>query len=100
MLIANEPRSSNKGILRGALTNGHEWVFLIFYLDKDGVGGTYAKSPIIKIQVGDNYPHRVLSPGPDIVVGILACWVCVALSSLSCAPHEQMSDGTQLCWSR
>ena len=85
MLIANEPHSSSKGILRGALTNGHECIFLIFYLDKDGIGGTYAKSPIIKIQVGDSYPYCVLSPVPDIVAGILAYWICVTLSFLSCA---------------
>ena len=80
MLIANvEPHLSRKGILRGALTNGHEWIFLIFYLNENGIGGTYAKSPTIKIQVSDTYPYRVISPGPDIVAGILAYWVCGTL---------------------
>ena len=67
----------SKRIARGALTNGHEWIFVILYLNEDGVGigGTYATSPPIKIQVSESYPFRVLSPGPDIVVGILADWV-------------------------
>ena len=30
---------SRKWILRGALTNGHEWIFLIFYLNENGIGG-------------------------------------------------------------
>jgi hypothetical protein len=74
-----EPRLTRKGILRGALTNGHEWIFLILYLNEDGNGGTYAESPTIRIQVTDSYPYRVLSPGPDIVAGILAYWVCCTL---------------------
>jgi len=64
-----------KGIARGALTNGHEWIFLIFYLNENGIGGTYAESPTIKIQVSDTYPYGVISPGPDIVAGILAYWI-------------------------
>ena len=72
MLFINvEPHSTRKGILRGALTNGHEWIFLILYLNEDGNGGTYAESPTIKIQVSDSYSYRVLSPGPDIVPGLL-----------------------------
>jgi len=65
----------SKKILRGALTNGHEWIFLILYLNEDGNGGSYAESPTIKIQVNDSYPYHVLSPGPDIVAGILAYWM-------------------------
>jgi hypothetical protein len=98
-LFANvESHSTRKGILRDALTNGHEWIFLILYLNEDGVGGTYAESLTIKIQVSDSYPYRVLSPGPDIVAGILAYWICCTLFS-SLYPYEQMLDGTQLCWS-
>ncbi|KAF8310724.1 uncharacterized protein EI90DRAFT_3295720 [Cantharellus anzutake] len=44
------PHSSKKRIIRGALTNGQEWIFLIFYLSEDEIRGTYADSPIIKIQ--------------------------------------------------
>jgi hypothetical protein len=87
---------SSKKILCGAVTNGHEWKFLIFYLGKDGIGGMYKESPIIKIHVKDDYPYHILPPGPDIVAGIVAYWVCYSLFYFMC-PHEQMSDGTQLC---
>lgn len=96
MFVTNGTHLSSKQILRGAVTNGYEWVFVIFYLDKDGVGGTYKTSPTITIQVNNNYPYHVLSSGPDIVAGIVAYWVCFTLFSFLC-PYEQMSDGTQLC---
>jgi hypothetical protein len=70
---------SSKKILCGAVTNGHEWKFLIFYLGKDGIGGMYKESPIIKIHVKDDYPYHILPPGPDIVAGIVAYWVCYSL---------------------
>ena len=79
MLIINEPHLSSKEVLRGAVTNGHSWIFLIFYLDKDGIGGMYKKSPIIEICMSDRSPYRILSPGPDIVAGIVGYWVCYTL---------------------
>jgi hypothetical protein len=96
VLLTNEPPLSSKGILCGAVTDGLEWIFLIFYLDKDGIGGMYKISPTIKIHVSKSYPYHILSPGPDIVAGIVAYWVCYTLFYFIC-PHEQMSDGTQLC---
>ena len=71
-------RATLKKILLGAFTNRHEWIFRVLnlYLVEDGNGGTYAEWPTIKIHVSDNYPYRVLSPGLDIVSGILAYWVC------------------------
>ncbi|KAI9573877.1 hypothetical protein HD554DRAFT_2310459 [Boletus coccyginus] len=87
-----------KSILRGALTNGHDRIFLILYLNEDGTGRTYTESPVIKMRVSDNYPYSVLSPGPDIIAGILAYWVLFTLFSSVC-PYERMLDGTEFCWS-
>ncbi|KAF9642072.1 hypothetical protein BDM02DRAFT_3193961 [Thelephora ganbajun] len=64
-----------KSVIRGALTDRHDWIFLVLYLNEDGVGGAYFQSPTIKMQVSSNYPYSVLSPGPDIIAGILAYWV-------------------------
>jgi len=60
-----------KGLPAELSQMGMNGFFLIFYLNENG---TYAKSPTIKIQ--DTYPYGVISPGPDIVAGILAHWVC------------------------
>ena len=64
-------------ILRGALTNGIEWVFIILYLKDDEDGATYRHSRTIRVShhtqtVG---PTIVDRPGPDIIAGILSYWV-------------------------
>jgi len=56
------------------------------------------ESPTIKMQVSNNYPYSVLSPGPDIIAGILAYWVRFTLFSSVC-PYKHMLDGTEFCWS-
>jgi len=70
-------------IVRGVLTNGFEWIFLILHLNKGGKGGKYMASPTVRIIMDHDITWKVLSPGPDIVAGILADWVCSALSFLS-----------------
>ena len=60
-----------------------------FYVNENGIGGTYKPSPTIKILVSGTYPYHVLSPGPDILAGILAYWARRTLFSLAC-PHEPM----------
>ncbi|KAF9642126.1 hypothetical protein BDM02DRAFT_3124827 [Thelephora ganbajun] len=64
-----------KNVIRGALTNGRDWIFLILYLNEDGGGGTYLQSRPIELQVSSSYPYSVLPPEPDIIAGILAYWM-------------------------
>ncbi|KAF6751296.1 hypothetical protein DFP72DRAFT_968735 [Ephemerocybe angulata] len=68
-------RYLGKPIARGALTNGHEWIFMTLNINQDGIGGTYTMSPKIKIQASESYPFHVLSPEPDIIAGVLAYWI-------------------------
>ena len=97
MHITTEPHSFSKRILRDAVTNGHQWEFIILYLNEDRIGGgTYHTSPIIKIDVTRTYPFQVISPGPDIIAGILAYWVSHTHPSFIFC-HKQVSDGAQLC---
>ena len=85
--IANvKPHSSREGILPWC---SHEWAWVDFYLNENGIGGTYKTSSTIKILVSGTYPYHVLPPGPDIVAGILAYWARRTLFSLAC-PHEPM----------
>ncbi|KAE9401731.1 hypothetical protein BT96DRAFT_974660 [Gymnopus androsaceus JB14] len=68
-----------KDTVRGALTNGHEWMFIIFSLNKDGNGASYKLSTLIQYTVindsldgyGDLKP---VQPWPDIIAGILLDW--------------------------
>ncbi|TFK23769.1 hypothetical protein FA15DRAFT_743803, partial [Coprinopsis marcescibilis] len=70
-MFASAKYRVRKEIARGTVTNGHEWIFIILYINQGGIGGTYATSPTIKIQVSERYPFRVISPGPDIIAGTL-----------------------------
>jgi len=78
------PHSSRKCILCGALTNGHEWIFLILYLNKDENGGTYTESPTIKIQASENYPIMSFPKDP---ISLRVSWHIgyVVLSFPQCA---------------
>ena len=85
-----------KGIIHGAVTNGCEWIFIIFHLNDNGIGGSYWLSPPVKIDVSEEYLFEVLSPGSDVVASLVTYWVCYFLFSFMC-PHEQiMPDREEL----
>jgi hypothetical protein len=66
---------SRKDILRGALTDGHQWILLILYLNKEG-GATFKQSEPIYIRTVGLTDHvEVQKPGPDVIAGILSHWV-------------------------
>jgi len=68
-------RYLEKTTIRGALTNGHQWRFIILHLNEGGSGGTYSESPVIEMRaVKKRYRYRVPSPEPDIIAGVLAHW--------------------------
>jgi len=77
ILSAAHPLYVRKDICRGALTNGTEWIFLILYLNANGEGATYKQSPLVALtyetRVFDS--SRIKEPGPDVIAGILSCWV-------------------------
>lgn len=63
-------KSLKKKFLRGALTSGHDWIFLIIELNADGDGATYQHSYPFE-------PHKreIGEMWPDLVTGILYYWV-------------------------
>lgn len=63
-------KSLKKNILRGALTDGHAWIFIILVLNSDGNGAKYRSS--LPIYVG--HP-QVIKPWPDVVAAILSHWI-------------------------
>ena len=62
-----------KKVLRGALTNGHEWIFLILQLNDDGASYKYSQ----KVQLTAHGSQSVYQP--DLIAGILAYWVSLML---------------------
>ena len=45
------------------------WLYLTFFFTE------YHISPTVKLSVSETHPHKVISPEPDIIVGIVAYWV-------------------------
>ena len=77
--------SPRKVFLRGALTNGHHWIFLILHLNPGGAGGTFRRSvelglPVIAELAGR--PLEVVKSFADLIVGVLSFWVRLFLSQL------------------
>ena len=66
-----------KNILRGALTDGNAWIFIILVLNSDSNGAKYRSS--LPIHLG--HP-QVIKPWPDVVAAILSHWV--SLGSALC----------------
>lgn len=72
-LRPEQPPCYRRNVIRGALTAGDAWIFLILVVDPDGNGATYWQSEIICILSG--MPLVVTSPRPDAITGLLARWV-------------------------
>ena len=64
-------------VIRGALSDGYRWVFIVLRLNEDGKGGVFWMTGDIDLGSGFDELERVnvIDPGPDIVAAILAYWV-------------------------
>lgn len=68
---------SRNDTIRGVLTNGCEWIFIILSFNKDGIGASYkASSPVLYSTLcpiqGDVTPQQHWL---DVIAGILLEWV-------------------------
>ena len=89
-------RFSRAEIVRGAISNGYQWAFIILQLNENGKGGKYTISPEIEIDFENKFPNHVADHGPDIIAGVLAHWVCPCfLFSVGC-DHEHDTDAAPL----
>ncbi|KAK1215432.1 hypothetical protein PQX77_021971 [Marasmius sp. AFHP31] len=63
-------------MLRGALTNGREWIFIFLKAKPDDDGFVYWISELHKaMAAGKSLTDEVSSPHCDIIAGILAHWI-------------------------
>ncbi|KAF8630304.1 hypothetical protein AX17_005440 [Amanita inopinata Kibby_2008] len=67
----------NKHHIRGALTNGYQWLFLILTVDPNGQGGSYRISPRPHSVAPQDTGGDLVIPDkmPDMIAGILATWI-------------------------
>jgi len=69
-------KALGKNTVRGALTVGDTWIFLVLVMNSDGDGANYWESDDIGILT--TTPPRdatITSPWPDVIAGILAHWM-------------------------
>jgi hypothetical protein len=69
-----------KKVVRGALTNGHEWIFILIKLNDNYDGATYKQSSMLKLPtLGSLTSQLEVTREPDLIAGILAYWVSLIL---------------------
>ncbi len=64
--------------LRGALTNGHEWIFIIIRVNQDAPGGKFKISPLLTLYVAQNAGGedvQVDKFSADRITAVLSYWV-------------------------
>ncbi|KXN84577.1 hypothetical protein AN958_12325 [Leucoagaricus sp. SymC.cos] len=67
-----------KEIIRGGLTNGHEWLFIILYSNKNGEGASYKFSTTFTyrtVPCDATGAEEKQETGPDVIAGILLYWI-------------------------
>ncbi len=70
-----------KKVLRGVLTNGHKWIFLLIKLNNDYDGASYQQSSVVQLYTTKD-PNGLLvihEPWPDLIAAILSHWVSLIL---------------------
>ena len=79
-----------KKILRGALTNGRDWIFILVTFNDNFDGATYKQSDVVSIihYEGSDGQIVIPSPRPDLIAAILLHWV----SSIPACLLEFLSD--------
>ena len=73
-----------KKILRGALTNGRDWIFLLIKFNDDYDGASYKQSVLIQLESARSLNGQVVisEPWPDLIAAILSHWVSWILISI------------------
>jgi len=66
-----------KQVVRGVLTNGHDWVFLLIKPNISYDGASYKQSAVIQLQTTENHDGQLVIPGPwpDLIAAILLHWI-------------------------
>jgi hypothetical protein len=72
-------------MIRGVLTNGRGWIFLILTID-DKEGGTYLQSPEILTYSAQNFTEELSKDAVSLISSIIAHWVGLT----ACCPGLQL----------
>jgi hypothetical protein len=74
--ISNVLLYLRKKFLRGALTNGRVWIFLLVKLNDNYDGTSYKQSSVFELPTLGSLTRQLkVTREPDLIAGILAYWV-------------------------
>ena len=64
-------------IVRGALTNGHDWIFLLIKLNDNSEEASYKQSQLTQLTFDQDFDSQLVitKPWPDVIAAILLHWV-------------------------
>ncbi|KAH9979063.1 hypothetical protein BGW80DRAFT_1222200 [Lactifluus volemus] len=62
-------------VLRGALTNGRDWIFLLVKLNNNYEWASYQQSSMVQLPTTGSLGGQPKSSEPDLISGILAFWI-------------------------
>ncbi|TDL20238.1 hypothetical protein BD410DRAFT_773183 [Rickenella mellea] len=67
----------NKRTIRGTLSNGRQWIFIILTLNHDSQGGSFTRSDIVDFDTKKdiNGNLKIHRPWPDTIAAILSHWI-------------------------
>ena len=70
-----------KKVLRGAVTNGRDWIFLCVKFNDNYDGASYQQSLIVRLEQRRSIDGQVVipKPWPDLIAAILVDWVSLML---------------------
>jgi hypothetical protein len=71
-----------KKVLRGALTNGHDWIFLLIKINDNYESVSYQKSNVLQTKKDLNGQLVITKPWPDLIAAILSHWVSLVLNCI------------------
>lgn len=71
-------------VLRGALTNGYDWIFLLMTLNDDYNGASYMRSAQLSLGIQKPTEDELVIPrrSSDLIAGILSYWIENSFSDL------------------
>lgn len=74
-----------KKIIRGALTNGREWIFILIKFNDNYDGASHQRSNIVKFDIVSDSDGQLEIPGSwhDTIAAILSQWIQNSFADLT-----------------
>ena len=81
VIVSSVSLYPRKKIIRGALTNGRCWIFLLMKFNDNFDGASYQQSRLMEYATAKSFDDGIVvsRPWPDLIVAILSHWVSLMI---------------------